>query len=85
MDRVRGMLWELVVQDLYVEPESVAFFVKLLDEQTQWYKMAAQAVPHVTRSLTAAHQVKDVGPIVKATVAVQEWLTTYLPQVSFSV
>nr|XP_015797242.2 uncharacterized protein LOC107373618 [Nothobranchius furzeri] len=79
-----GNAWEIRVSDIFVAPEGVAAAVSLTPDQLPWYMMADEAVPHVSLALHPSHQAKELGGMVKRSLATTDWSPTALPQVSYS-
>lgn len=62
----------------------MAAHVVLTGEQMEWYEMAEEAYPHVTLLSHAKHQARDLGPLTKRLVSVQDWVDTQIPGLSYS-
>lgn len=58
--------------------------VVLTGEQMEWYEMAEEAYPHVTLSIHPKHQARDLDPMTKHLVSVQDWVDTQVPGLSYS-
>uniref|UniRef100_A0A8C6M250 ribonuclease H n=1 Tax=Nothobranchius furzeri TaxID=105023 RepID=A0A8C6M250_NOTFU len=83
-DQLEGATWCIQTQDIYVADEGVAAAALLTPDQNAWYMMADEAVPHVSLAINPAHQAKELGGMVKRSLATHDWKTTSLPQVQFS-
>lgn len=57
---------DIQTRDCYVGPQGVAAEVVLTEEQSSWYRMADESVPHVSLATHAGHQAKDLGPMVQS-------------------
>uniref|UniRef100_A0A3B5M0X8 Peptidase A2 domain-containing protein n=1 Tax=Xiphophorus couchianus TaxID=32473 RepID=A0A3B5M0X8_9TELE len=71
-----GVDWTVFSQDIYVAPEGVAAAVDLTHDQSFWYKMQDEAVPHISLALHPGHQARELGGVVKRSLAVSDWQAT---------
>lgn len=69
---------------LFVGPWDVAAQVEFTAEQSEWYEMAGEAYLHVTLSIHAEHQAKDLGPMTKRLKSATDWSFTQIPGLLFS-
>nr|XP_015798270.2 uncharacterized protein LOC107374635 [Nothobranchius furzeri] len=83
-NHLEGQQWCVQTTDIYAAPEGVAAAANLTQEQLAWYMMGDEAVPHVSLALHPAHQAKELGGMVKRSLATTDWRSTPLPQVSYS-
>ena len=71
-----GQLEDLRCGDIYLGPEGVAAGVDLTEEQLSWFQLEPESVPHVSLLVSADHQPKQLGPMVKRAQEVREWQPT---------
>ncbi|XP_053194179.1 uncharacterized protein LOC128378637 [Scomber japonicus] len=81
---VEGKGSEVTSTCLFAGPEGVAAAVTLPYELIKIYEMAAEAAPHITLAVHADHQAKELGPMTKRLLKVSDWVTTQIPQLSYS-
>uniref|UniRef100_A0A1A8G6N4 ribonuclease H n=1 Tax=Nothobranchius korthausae TaxID=1143690 RepID=A0A1A8G6N4_9TELE len=83
-DQIDEQQWVIETTDIFAAPEGVAAAAVLTSEQYAWYMMSDEAVPHVSLALHPAHQAKELGGMVKRSVAANDWRETPLPNVWYS-
>ncbi|XP_016522370.1 uncharacterized protein LOC103131762 [Poecilia formosa] len=84
LSSVEEKTWEVKTSDIFVAPGGVAAAVCLTEEQLKWYEMSEEAVPHISLSLHPEHQAKELGGMVKQSLAATDWVVTAAPGLSFS-
>lgn len=72
------------ISDIYVAPVGVAPAVSFTETQSEWYQMSDEAVPHVSLCLHPEHQAKELGPMMKRSLAATDWIATAVPGLFFS-
>ncbi|XP_026043069.1 uncharacterized protein LOC113033468 [Astatotilapia calliptera] len=83
-EQCEGRAWSLNMSCIFAAPEGVAAAVTFTTDQLQWYMMSDEAAPHVSLALHPGHQAKELGGMVKRSLAATDWTPTKLPQVLFS-
>lgn len=83
-DQLQDHTGRIDSKNIYVAPEGVAAGVELTTDQQTWYMLSDEAVPHISLALHPQHQAKELGGMVKRSLAQTDWQTTNLPHIQFS-
>ncbi|KAK0155696.1 hypothetical protein N1851_001810 [Merluccius polli] len=75
-DQKNGKLEDLECGDIFLGPEGVASEVYLTHEQLSWFRLGPDSVPHVSLLVSANHESKQLGSMVKRAQAVPQWCAT---------
>ncbi|XP_047207925.1 uncharacterized protein LOC124859262 isoform X3 [Girardinichthys multiradiatus] len=81
-ETVEGRAWFISSKNIYMAPEGVAAAVEFTPEQANWYLMSDEVVPHVSLSLHLEHQAKELGGVVKRSLAAGDWQDTSVTNLS---
>lgn len=64
--------------------QGVAAVVDLTSDQLAWYRMAKEAVPHITLAVNVNHEARELGPMTKELLALTDWRPTQIPNLLYS-
>ncbi|XP_023181970.1 uncharacterized protein LOC111612296 isoform X1 [Xiphophorus maculatus] len=76
--------WEVKISDIHVAPVGVAAAVSFTETQSECYQISDEAVPHISLCLHPEHQAKELGPMMKRSLAATDWIATAVPDVGLA-
>ncbi|XP_034090007.1 uncharacterized protein LOC117558119 [Gymnodraco acuticeps] len=83
-NEVSMAVWDVTTTNLFVGQAGVAASVELSDEQLYWYRLSAESTPHITLAIRKGYEAKELGPMVKTLLEVEDWEPTQIAALTYS-